>query len=155
MPSSTFWKKTNGKRTNSPSIFFNTESFVYVTTSHGTQDRLSFFLLSHVTTYPHPKTNSKRKFFAAFALLTAPETNGRVSYNITQNTILEDMQAKHTTHNNNTKKMPPRRSPYRLVLSRKINRQKIRCPAQHSGKKPTAKEQILRVFFLILNPLSM
>ncbi len=29
MSSSTFWKKTNGKRTNSPSIFFNTESFVY------------------------------------------------------------------------------------------------------------------------------
>jgi hypothetical protein len=23
-----------------------------------------------VTTYPHPKTNGKRKFFAAFALLT-------------------------------------------------------------------------------------
>jgi hypothetical protein len=34
-----------------------------------------------------------------------------------------------------------------FFLSRKINRQKIRCPAQHSGKKPMAKEQILRVFF--------
>jgi hypothetical protein len=57
-----------------------------------------------VTTYPHPKTNGKRKFFAVFALLTAPETNGGVSYNITKNTILVDMQAKHTTHNNSTPK---------------------------------------------------
>jgi hypothetical protein len=34
MPSSKFLKKTNGKRTNSPSNFLNIESFVHVTTSH-------------------------------------------------------------------------------------------------------------------------
>jgi hypothetical protein len=35
--------KTNGERTNSPSNLFNTESFVHVTTSHGTSEKLSFF----------------------------------------------------------------------------------------------------------------
>ncbi len=35
-PSSKFFKKINGKRTNSQSNFLNTESFVYVTNSHGT-----------------------------------------------------------------------------------------------------------------------
>ncbi len=74
MPSSPFWKKTNGKRTNSLSIYFNTESFVYVTTSHGTYiGQVVIFSVQSCDNLSTSKNQRQKKILCSVCTVDSPQ----------------------------------------------------------------------------------